>query len=210
MDLTNLISMERVKMLLLVSAVVFVITLLLKIKTDLLTRIFYSCGIAGFILQSIFLAQDPYPEREKTRLWTLSLLAVSGGIERYFRRRSKEKEEQEKEEKMGTPGVCVIPKNEKNDRMASLLQKYDGKIKAKPYRYQDLIDFLDQNYDYIETPMSAWESENFQRSYEAELRILQEEPAAKFDAASFLMIRNERSEDLWRAEPSEEEIKLFI
>ena len=49
MDLTNLISMERVKLLLLVSAVVFVITLLLKIKTDLLTRVFYSCGIAGFI-----------------------------------------------------------------------------------------------------------------------------------------------------------------
>ena len=111
---------------------------------------------------------------------------------------------------MGTPGVSVIPKEDKNDRMASLLQKYDGKIKAKPYRYQDLIDFLDQNYDYIETSMSAWESENFQRSYEAELRILQEEPEAKFNAASFLMIRNERNEELWRAEPSEEEIKLFI
>ena len=96
---------------------------------------------------------------------------------------------------MATPGVCVIPKKDKNDRMASLMKKYDGKIKAKPYRYQDLIDFLDRNYDYIETSMSAWESENFQRAYEAELRILQEEPEAKFNAASFLMIRNERSED---------------
>lgn len=111
---------------------------------------------------------------------------------------------------MGTPGTCVIPKNEKKDRMASLLKKYDGKIKEKSYRYQDLIDFLDQNYDYIETSMCAWESENFQRSYEAELRILREEPAAKLDVASFFIIRNERNEELWSVEPSEEEIKLFI